>query len=66
MAECVTISSWEELHEIIIEKMPQNCLNCKYGGNSGEASRFIFCTQSIVMIDLTMGQCCPDWESDEK
>lgn len=66
MGEYVTVNSFEELHEIIKEKIPHNCLNCEYGGSSGEPSRFVFCRESIVMIDLTMGQGCPDWKEQEK
>lgn len=66
MGEYVTVNNWEELHKVILEKMEKNCLNCKHGGAGEKAGRFVFCTDSIVMIDLTMGQCCPDWEGDEK
>ena len=66
MEKYVTVNSWEELHEIIKEKIPHNCLNCKHGGSGEKAGRFIFCIDSITMIDLTMGQSCPDWEGDEE
>ena len=66
MGEYIKVNSIKELHEIIMEKIPHNCLNCKYGRGSGKkVSRFVFCSKSIVMIDLTMGQSCSDWNDSD-
>ena len=60
----VHADNWEEMWNIILEQLPQNCINCKHGeqGKTTNANRFIFCTKHITMVDLTLGQSCNQWE----
>lgn len=67
MGEYVSADTWEEMYHLIVEKMPKNCITCKWG-NRGKidekASKFIFCTHPnvVAMVDLNFMQGCARFE----
>lgn len=70
MGEHLQADSWEEMYKLIVEKMPKNCITCKWGNNgkiNEKVGRFIFCTHMEVvdMIDLTFLQGCARFEKEE-
>ena len=70
--EHLQADSWEEMYQLIVDRMPKNCISCKWGNNGkidGNVGRFIFCTHPnvVCMVDLTMMQGCARFETgDEK
>lgn len=67
--ELLQADTWEEMWQLICDKMPKNCISCKWGsdGKMEKASRFIFCThmEIVDMIDLMMVQGCARFESGD-
>ena len=68
--EMLSADTWEEMYHLIVEKMPKNCISCKWGNNGKideKASQFIFCTHLdvISMVDLNFMQGCARFESGD-
>jgi len=68
--EHLSADSWEEMYKLIVEKMPKNCISCKWGNNGkidDKASKFIFCTHPnvVCMVDLTFMQGCGKFEKED-
>lgn len=68
--EHLSADSWEEMYKLIVEKMPKNCISCRWGNNGKideNASKFIFCTHPnvVCMVDLTFMQGCGKFEKED-
>ena len=61
--QMVKFKDWEEMWWFLKTYCNFSCVNCTYGG--GKPSQFIFCLESISMVDLNLMTVCTKWTSDD-